>query len=138
MAAADGDSPLQSFPKISQNGRHQIPDFAFSPNPHNGGSSSDKHSVEGKPPPRREVPAKPAQAVSVSAPALNNQKEKEITIDAERFASARRRLHENYQEAQNGFSIFDSVLPKLNFALFPSPLATVSELLQILRVIYIN
>lgn len=97
----DGDSPLQSFPKISQNGRHQIPDFAFSPNPHNGGSSSDKHSVEGKPPPRREVPAKPAQAVSVSAPALNNQKEKEITIDAERFASARRRLHENYQEAQN-------------------------------------
>lgn len=69
---------------------------------------------------------------------VQNQKEKEITIDAERFASARRRLHENYQEAQNGFSIFDSVLPKLNFALFPSPLATVSELLQILRVIYIN
>ncbi|KAE9449859.1 hypothetical protein C3L33_18240, partial [Rhododendron williamsianum] len=35
MAAADGDSPLQSVPpRNAQNGHHQVPDFAYSPNPH--------------------------------------------------------------------------------------------------------
>ncbi|XP_027338279.1 probable mediator of RNA polymerase II transcription subunit 26c [Abrus precatorius] len=104
---ADGDSPLL---KTSQNGHHQIPDFAYSPNPHNGSSGSDRNNsseAEHKPKviPRSEAPPKPTPSPSVSTPAFasqNRQREhRESNFDAERLASARRRLQENYKEAEN-------------------------------------
>ncbi|KAK9949975.1 hypothetical protein M0R45_005482 [Rubus argutus] len=71
----DGDSPQQ---KIHQNGHHQVPDFGYSPNPHNGSSGSDKNNSEPerKPKviPRREAPPKPTQSAPVSA-AQNRQRE---------------------------------------------------------------
>ncbi|XP_058186325.1 probable mediator of RNA polymerase II transcription subunit 26c isoform X1 [Rhododendron vialii] len=109
MAAADGDSPLQSVPpRNAQNGYHQVPDFAYSPNPHNGSSGSDKNYSEPepkpkpKPIPRRDAPAKQSHSlpISASAPPIVKREQKESNID-ERLASARKRLHENYQEAQN-------------------------------------
>ncbi|KAJ6858091.1 hypothetical protein NC652_040590 [Populus alba x Populus x berolinensis] len=59
VSAADGDSPQQ---KIPQNGHHQIlffllgSDFAYSPNPHNGSSGSDRNNSE---PERKPKPAPP-------------------------------------------------------------------------------
>ncbi|CAO2827756.1 unnamed protein product [Amaranthus hypochondriacus] len=106
---ADGESPQQTVSKNHQNGYHnQVPDFAYSPNPHNGSSGSDKncYEVEPKrkaplPPPRRDAAARPMKSSSpASAPAPNRPKEAQI--DPDRLASARRRLQENYQEAQNG------------------------------------
>lgn len=105
---ADGDSPLQPVLKNHQNGNHnQVPDFAYSPNPHNGNSVSDKHFSELEPkrkaplpPPRRDPPSKPMKNASpASAPPPNRQRE--VQIDPDRLASARKRLQENYQEAQN-------------------------------------
>ncbi|EXB65550.1 hypothetical protein L484_025815 [Morus notabilis] len=57
----DGDSPQQ---KIPQNGHDQVPNFAYSLNPHNGSSGSDKNNseLERKPkaiPSRREALPKP-------------------------------------------------------------------------------
>ncbi|KAF8377187.1 hypothetical protein HHK36_030560 [Tetracentron sinense] len=105
---ADGDSPLQNPQKSTQNGHYQVPDFAISPNPHNWSSGSDKNNSESEPKvkviPRRETPTKPTQsAPPVHASALPNKQreQKNSTIDPERLASARKRLHENYQEAQN-------------------------------------
>ncbi|KMT09231.1 hypothetical protein BVRB_6g133320 [Beta vulgaris subsp. vulgaris] len=105
---ADGDSPLQTVSRNHQNGNHnQVPDFAYSPNPHNGSSGSDKNNSELEPkrkaplpPPRRDPPAKPMKSASpASAPPPNRQKQ--VQADADRLASARKRLQENYQEAQN-------------------------------------
>ncbi|XWS29912.1 hypothetical protein CRYUN_Cryun24cG0070900 [Craigia yunnanensis] len=97
----DGDLPQQKLP---QNGYHQIPDFAYSPNPHNGSSGSDKNNSEPERkqkmiPPRKEPPVKP----TYSAPVLQNSKreQKECNFDSERLASARKRLQENYKEAEN-------------------------------------
>uniref|UniRef100_A0A5B6YNG8 Putative mediator of RNA polymerase II transcription subunit 26c n=1 Tax=Davidia involucrata TaxID=16924 RepID=A0A5B6YNG8_DAVIN len=103
---ADGDSPQQNAVKNPQNGYHQVPDFAYSPNPHNGSSGSDKINSEPEPKPkaipRREAPTRPSQSMPVSASAPPpNRPPKDTSIDLERLASARRRLHENYQEAQN-------------------------------------
>ncbi|XP_021713953.1 probable mediator of RNA polymerase II transcription subunit 26c isoform X1 [Chenopodium quinoa] len=104
----DGDSPLQTVSKNHQNGNHnQVPDFAYSPNPHNGSFVSDKNISEMEPkrkaplpPPRRDPPARPMKSSSpASAPPPNKQKE--VRIDPDRLASARKRLQENYQEAQN-------------------------------------
>ncbi|XAR73238.1 hypothetical protein NMG60_11007143 [Bertholletia excelsa] len=106
---ADGDSPQQNAPpRTTQNGPQQVPDFAYSPNPHNGGSSgSDKNNSEPEPRakaiPRRDAPpAKPPHSTPphASAPPAKRQ-QKESNIDLERLASARKRLQENYQEAQN-------------------------------------
>jgi hypothetical protein len=104
----DGDSPLQNVqPRNAQNGHHQVPDFACSPNPHNGSSGSDKNNSEPepkpKPIPRRDAPAKQSHSFPVSAavPPVVKKQQKESNIDLERLASARKRLHENYQEAQN-------------------------------------
>ncbi|OVA03327.1 Transcription elongation factor [Macleaya cordata] len=103
----DGDSPQQNQPKSNQNGHHQVPDFAYSPNPHNGSSGSDKYNSEPerkvKTVPRREPLPKPSPPVPSSSSAPNKQREqqKDNLMDPERLASARRRLHENYQEAQN-------------------------------------
>ncbi|TKY73875.1 mediator of RNA polymerase II transcription subunit 26c [Spatholobus suberectus] len=101
---ADGDSPVQ---KTTQNGHHQqIPDFAYSPNPHNGSSGSDRNNSEAehKPKviPRSEPRPKTTPSPSVSTPASATQnRQRESNFDAERLASARRRLQENYKEAEN-------------------------------------
>ncbi|XP_042485109.1 probable mediator of RNA polymerase II transcription subunit 26c [Macadamia integrifolia] len=103
----DEDSPLQNPQRSTPNGYHQVPDFAYSPNPHNGSSGSDKNHSESEPKgkviPRRETQTKTPQSAPATASALlNKQREqKDSSIDPERFASARRRLQENYQEAQN-------------------------------------
>ncbi|KAF8411622.1 hypothetical protein HHK36_004179 [Tetracentron sinense] len=108
---ADGDSPQQNPQKSTQNGHHQVLDFSHSPNPHNGSSGSDKNNSEfepkGKVIPRREAPTKPTQSIpaSSSAPPNKQREQKDSSMDDERLASARRRLHENYQEAQNGLDL---------------------------------
>ncbi|KAM1426988.1 hypothetical protein ACFX11_019356 [Malus domestica] len=102
----DEDSPQQ---KIPQNGLHQVPDFAYSPNPHNGSSGSDKNysEPERKPKavPRRIAPPKPKPTqwtpVSASAPQNRQMGQKESDLDSDRLASARRRLQANYREAEN-------------------------------------
>ncbi|GLT70422.1 hypothetical protein SLA2020_425030 [Shorea laevis] len=102
---ADGDSPQQKFP---QNGHHQVPDFAYSPNPHNGSSGSDKNHSEPErkqkpiPPPRKEAPPKPARATPPAPQNMQRQREqKDESFDLEKLASARKRLQENYKEAEN-------------------------------------
>ncbi|XP_059592502.1 probable mediator of RNA polymerase II transcription subunit 26c isoform X8 [Vitis vinifera] len=74
-ALMEGDSPPQKIPRT---GHHQVPDFGYSPNPQNGSSGSDKNNAEPEP-----------------------KKQRDTAIDPDKFASARKRLHENYQEAQN-------------------------------------
>ncbi|KAH7685467.1 Transcription factor IIS N-terminal protein [Dioscorea alata] len=95
----DGDSPPQLVSgKTSQNG-HQVLDFGFSPNPHNGGLGVEMES-RGKVIPRKEAP--PPKNSQISASSVTPPAGiKESLIDPERLASARKRLHENYQEAQN-------------------------------------
>ena len=102
---ADGDSP--PVQKTTQNGHHhqQIPDFAYSPNPHNGSSGSDRNNSEAehkpKVVPRSEPRPKHAPSPSVSTPASATQnRQRDSNFDAERLASARRRLQENYKEAE--------------------------------------
>ncbi|KAG6595110.1 putative mediator of RNA polymerase II transcription subunit 26c, partial [Cucurbita argyrosperma subsp. sororia] len=102
---ADGDSPQQKLP---QNGYHLVPDFAYSPNPHNGSSGSDRNNSEpepkGKPMPRRDAPPKPAQPASTSSLTPQNkhkEQQKEANFDSQKLASARKRLQENYKEAEN-------------------------------------
>ena len=105
---ADGDSSLQ---KTTPNGHnHQIPDFAYSPNPNNGSSGSDRNNSEAEPKPtpkpvsRKEPPPKlrPSPPVAVPTSTQNRQREqKESNFDAQRLASARKRLQENYKEAEN-------------------------------------
>lgn len=104
---ADGDYPPTNKRKNPQNGHHQVPDFAYSPNPNNGSSGSERNNSEPeqkpKPVPRKVAPAKPSYhqaAGSASAPPPNRP-HKETAIDPDRLATARRRLQENYQEAQN-------------------------------------
>ncbi|GMI73243.1 MEDIATOR 26C [Hibiscus trionum] len=100
---ADGDSPQQKLP---QNGRQQVPDFAYSPNPHNGSFGSDKNNSEPErkpkpiPPPRKDPPSRHTH----STPPQNVQRQreqKESNFDSERLASARKRLQESYKEAEN-------------------------------------
>ncbi|KAH9608242.1 hypothetical protein KSS87_016794 [Heliosperma pusillum] len=101
---ADGDSPYspeQNISKNHQSGHHnQVPDFGYSPNPHSGSSRSDKSEYKPKAvathtsPPQRAPPAK-------QTPALQPNRQKQVAADPERLASARKRLQENYQEAQN-------------------------------------
>lgn len=107
---ADGGSPQQNPPRNAQNGHHQVPDFIYSPSPntHNGSSGSDKNNSEPEPKQKviakREPQTRPSQSPQLSSSAMlpNRLKEQKNTaIDAERLASARKRLHDNYQEAQN-------------------------------------
>ncbi|KAJ8765481.1 hypothetical protein K2173_014603 [Erythroxylum novogranatense] len=128
---ADGDSPLQ---KIPQNGHHQVPDFAYSPNPHNGSSGSDKNHSEPerkiKPVPRKDTPSRPSQqSVNASTPAYSIQRQreqqKESNFDSQRLASARKRLQQNYKEAENAkrqrtIQVMDiHELPKPKNSFFP-------------------
>ncbi|GAA0146478.1 general transcription factor [Lithospermum erythrorhizon] len=102
----DEDSPQQLQTVSKQNGHPQVLDFGHSPNPHHGGSSSDKHHSipEYKPKtvqPSRGTPSRPLQSAPKAASATPpTRPPKDDSIDA-RLNSARRRLHENYQEAQN-------------------------------------
>ncbi|KAI9108647.1 hypothetical protein K1719_020294 [Acacia pycnantha] len=100
---ANGDSPMQ---KNTPNGHSQIPDFAYSPNPHYGSSSSERNYSEAEPKPKtisRRVLPKPATPVPIPASAPQNRKreERDSNFEADRLASARRRLQENYKEAEN-------------------------------------
>lgn len=103
---ADEDSPQQ---KIPQNGhQQQIPDFVYSPNPHNGSSGSDKNNSEPERklkslPPRKGPLAsvKSTQSTPASPHMQRQREQKESTFDSEKLASARRRLQENYKEAEN-------------------------------------
>ncbi|KAF3952898.1 hypothetical protein CMV_021595 [Castanea mollissima] len=99
---ADGDSPQQ---KVTQNGYHQVPDFAYSPNPHNGSSGSDKNNSESEPKPkvipRKEAPPPRAAPVSASAHQNRQREQQQKDVDSEKLASARKRLQENYKEAEN-------------------------------------
>ncbi|KAL0344322.1 UNVERIFIED_CONTAM: putative mediator of RNA polymerase II transcription subunitc [Sesamum angustifolium] len=109
---ADVDSPQQNIPK-NQNGHHQVPDFGYSPNPRNGNSGAERNHVEHetKPKalqsaPRREAPSRPPQSAPKSASAPPpNRAQREPVVDDERLNSARRRLQENYQEAENGLKL---------------------------------
>ncbi|KAL5703632.1 hypothetical protein ACHQM5_022160 [Ranunculus cassubicifolius] len=106
---ADGDSPQQNPSRKAQNGRQQVPDFNYSPspNPHNGSSGSEKNNSEPEPKrkptvPRREAQTRPSHSPQVSnSAAPPNREQKSNTIDPDRLASARKRLQNNYQEAQN-------------------------------------
>ncbi|KAA8546972.1 hypothetical protein F0562_003401 [Nyssa sinensis] len=99
---ADGDSPQ---PKNPHNVYHQVPDFAYSPNPHNGSSSSDKNNSDAEPKPkaipRKEAPTRPSQSIPKSASAgPPNRPQKDTGIE-ERLAAAKRRLHEKYEEIED-------------------------------------
>ncbi|KAM0947410.1 putative transcription regulator IWS1 family [Dioscorea sansibarensis] len=89
------DSPHQIAGKMNQN-EHQLVDFDYSPNPHNGGFVLESES-RGKNIPRRDSP--PKQSPPATAKIVKD--ENDGLIDSERLASARKRLHENYREAQN-------------------------------------
>ncbi|GMN33321.1 hypothetical protein TIFTF001_004102 [Ficus carica] len=132
-ALMDGDSPQQ---KIPHNGHHQVPDFAYSPNPHNGSSGSDKNNSEPerKPnavPPRREARPKPVTPSvpqsTHSAPQNRQREQRESNFDLEKLASARKRLQENYKEAENAkkqrtiqvMDIHEIPKPKAKNAFFP-------------------
>ncbi|CAN0865438.1 Probable mediator of RNA polymerase II transcription subunit 26c [Linum grandiflorum] len=113
---ADGDSPQPQ--RITQNGNyhHQVPDFAYSPNPNNGSSGSDRNYSEPevvvrKPKPpvsgavRREAPTRPAQQYSSSAPPNQRQQQQRGStngnFNSDRLASASKRLQESYKEVEN-------------------------------------
>ncbi|KAM7274978.1 hypothetical protein ACFE04_016844 [Oxalis oulophora] len=101
---ADEYSPPQ---KIRQNGHPQVPDFGYSPNPHNGSSGSDKndYAPERKPKPvvpRKEVPSKPSSLPASRPAPYNRQKEqqRESTSEA-KLDSVTKRLRESYKEHEN-------------------------------------
>ncbi|KAE9587328.1 hypothetical protein Lal_00004908 [Lupinus albus] len=100
---ADGDSP--PLQKTTQNGHHPIPDFAHSPNPHNGSSGSDRNGeLKSKViPPRREAPTPPPSlhTPAPSALQIRQREQRESNFDAERLSSATKRLQANYKDAEN-------------------------------------
>ncbi|XP_068659028.1 probable mediator of RNA polymerase II transcription subunit 26c isoform X2 [Aristolochia californica] len=101
---AEGDSPQRSQSQHHQNG-NQVADFPKPANHQNGGSSADrnKQKVEGmeKKGPQRGVEMKHKPSVPDSASPYKPKETKETAIDMERLASARKRLSENYKEAEN-------------------------------------
>nr|GME04533.1 probable mediator of RNA polymerase II transcription subunit 26C [Ipomoea batatas] len=106
LIAADGDSPQQNLLKNQQNGHPQVPDFGYSPNPQNNslldGSSCSDPEQKPKSVPRNEAPPRSLQSAPPPSVLRYLQRPpRESTIDMEKLNSARRRLQENYQEAQN-------------------------------------
>lgn len=101
---ADVDSPQQSILKNHQNGHHQVFDNGYSPNPPNGKYDAETEAkprqLQSSAPRRDPPPSKPPQSVPKSSPPPMRA-QKEAPLDDERLNSARRRLQENYQEAQN-------------------------------------
>ncbi|CAL9190707.1 probable mediator of RNA polymerase II transcription subunit 26c isoform X2 [Musa acuminata AAA Group] len=102
----DGDSPQQISGKNNQNGHH-VPEFGYSPNPHAGYLSSERNSSESVEPKAKsainstKTNNTSTHAPSSASPAHKVKEHKDSLLDPERLASARKRLHENYQEAQN-------------------------------------
>uniref|UniRef100_A0ACD5XP14 Uncharacterized protein n=1 Tax=Avena sativa TaxID=4498 RepID=A0ACD5XP14_AVESA len=115
---SDGDSPEKTQGKSYQNA--QVSDFKYSPSPperHNGLSSersrsSNNNGFEATMEKRRASPApiyhhtKPNNrsnysTTSSSAPARTMREQKDNNLDLKKLDSARKRLQENYQEAQN-------------------------------------
>lgn len=103
----DGDSPvMQNVQRKAQNGQQQGPDFGYSPNPHNWSPGFERNNTEPEMrqknvvPKRNPVPQSHS-AMNASASIPQNRPRKEQNIDPDRLASARKRLQENYQEAQN-------------------------------------
>ncbi|XP_073003232.1 probable mediator of RNA polymerase II transcription subunit 26c isoform X1 [Typha latifolia] len=99
----DGDSP-QQIPRRDHNNGHHVQEFAYSPIPHKTGVIYERNGPElAKPGPQREgPPTKPnPRSTPPSATPAKAKEQKDNLLDAERLASARKRLHENYQEAQN-------------------------------------
>uniref|UniRef100_J3NBP1 TFIIS N-terminal domain-containing protein n=2 Tax=Oryza brachyantha TaxID=4533 RepID=J3NBP1_ORYBR len=111
----DGDSPDKIQGRNYQNA--QVSDFKYSPSPqrHNGLSSersSNNNGIESMIEKRRTSPA-PAyhnnkqnssisySTSSSSAPVRTMREQKDTLMDLEKLDSARKRLQENYQEAQN-------------------------------------
>ncbi|URE27968.1 Insulinase (Peptidase family M16) [Musa troglodytarum] len=141
---ADGDSPSQHLGKNHQNG-HQTPERGSSPHSHYDYSSSERNTSETMEPkakvnpPRKEAPpTKPngsatpsvmcfAAFLRVSAfyesfiffPPVYRYQTSQKLLDPEKLASARRRLHENYREAQNGISSL-STPPKASLPMIKS------------------
>ncbi|EES16705.1 hypothetical protein BDA96_08G052200 [Sorghum bicolor] len=112
---SDGDSPDKVQPKYHQNTHASDFKYSSSPQSHNVLSSersSNHNLVESAVEKRRTSPA-PAYhntkqnnsnnypAVSSSAPARAMREQKNTLLDSEKLDSARKRLQENYQEAQN-------------------------------------
>ncbi|KAG2615019.1 probable mediator of RNA polymerase II transcription subunit 26c isoform X1 [Panicum virgatum] len=111
---SDGDSPDKVQPKYHQNS--QASDFKYSPSPQRqNGLSSERfsnHNVVESMEKRRTSPA-PAyhntkqnsnnnySTTSSSVPARTIREQKDTLLDSEKLDSARKRLQENYQEAQN-------------------------------------
>ncbi|KAK1439425.1 hypothetical protein QVD17_05243 [Tagetes erecta] len=102
----DGDSPL--LQSKAQSNNQEAPDFGYSPNPHNWNIAHERINPDQEQRSKgvvlkRETPSRPVSqphpVMTASAP--RNQPHKEQNIDPERLASARKRLQENYQEAQN-------------------------------------
>uniref|UniRef100_A0A0A9EN55 TFIIS N-terminal domain-containing protein n=1 Tax=Arundo donax TaxID=35708 RepID=A0A0A9EN55_ARUDO len=110
---SDGDSPDKFQSKYHQNA--QASDFKYSPSPqrHNGlGSerSSNHTVVESTMEKRRTSPAPTyhttkqnsnSYSTSSSVPTRTVREQKDTLLDPEKLDSARKRLQENYQEAQN-------------------------------------
>ncbi|KAL5974495.1 hypothetical protein ACLOJK_031160 [Asimina triloba] len=104
--AAEGDSPQQFAAGKSNPNGSQVPDFGYSPNCQNGSSGSDKYNppeleIKGKAIPRREMQPKQNLSTPPTSAATSKKDSTDSLVDPERLASARRRLQENYQEAQN-------------------------------------
>lgn len=103
---AEGDSPQQHLNNNQWSGHHQVPDFGYSPNPRNGSPSVDRNNSEHEkrqiPVPRNETPHRPLQSAPkpVSAPPPIRPP-RDSVADMEKLNSARKRLQESYQEAQN-------------------------------------
>ncbi|KAE9602796.1 putative transcription regulator IWS1 family [Lupinus albus] len=94
----DEDSPQQ---KTTQNGHHQSPEFAHSPNQHNGNSGSEVELKKAKAIPRKVAPPKPAYAPPSLRTSDPQNRQREHNLDSERLDYATKRLQENYKEAAN-------------------------------------
>ncbi|KMZ70673.1 putative mediator of RNA polymerase II transcription subunit26c [Zostera marina] len=111
-------SPLQIPGKNTSLNGHNVPEFGYSPNPHNGSYGSDKNNIhntwdtESKPKPKPPLPPPRKEQIPIrqnnlltsssSAPPKSREQQKSNSVaDPELLASTRRRLHENYQEAHN-------------------------------------
>ncbi|KAK4774018.1 hypothetical protein SAY87_029037 [Trapa incisa] len=107
LLGGDGDSPQL---KIPQNGYHKVPDFTTSPNPQTGSSGSERNISEAEPKTKNlichdNLPTKPNRPLPVPPPQnrqREQQQQKESNLDADRLASARKRLQNSYREAENG------------------------------------
>uniref|UniRef100_A0A0D9XPG3 TFIIS N-terminal domain-containing protein n=1 Tax=Leersia perrieri TaxID=77586 RepID=A0A0D9XPG3_9ORYZ len=110
----DGDSPEKIQGKNQQS--TQVSEFKYSPSPHRHYNSSSERVNNGiasiaatkhRPSPvpvhhnARQINSTHHSSTSSSAPARVVKEQKDSPLDIEKLDSARKRLQENYQEAQN-------------------------------------